>query len=358
MASSTFEELLDRAAALRGIEPGYWDIFGRYHATTTAGKQAILRAMGWAAGSVTELEQSLAANTRREWERLAPVTVVALEEDPVDLPLNLPADSLGEPVTVAVQREDGHTETLGLNAGELAQSGSIAMEGRTWVRVRARLPVELPLGYHEISVECGAAKAATRYIVAPRRAFSQPHMAQGGRAAGIAISLYGLRSARNWGCGDFRDLLAVIDWAPEGLSASFVALNPLHAIHNRRPFNTSPYLPNCIFYQNFLYLDIEGMEDYAASERARRLRESAAVEREIEELRASEFVEYERVSALKLRVLKLAFVQFLREWRRGTARTREFDAFRAREGDLLARFAIYSALEECLHRRNPDLWLW
>jgi 4-alpha-glucanotransferase len=358
MSSSTFEELLDRAAALRGIEPGYWDIFGRRHATTTAGKQAILRAMGWAAGSVTELEQSLAANTRRQWQRLAPVTVVALENDAVELPLSLPVDSLGQSVTVEVRREDGHAETLGLNANNLPQSDSIAMEGRTWVRALARLPVELPLGYHDISVQCGAAKATTRYIVAPRQAFNQPQLARGGRAAGIAIGLYGLRSARNWGCGDFRDLLAVIDWAPEGLSASFVALNPLHAIHNRRPFNTSPYLPNCIFYQNFLYLDIEGMEDYAASRRARRLRESAAVAREIEELRAAEFVEYERVSALKLQFLKLVFVQFLREWRRGGPRAREFDAFRAREGELLERFAIYSALDEYLHRRNPDLWLW
>src|ERR1700693_1909864 len=170
MASSTFEELLDQAAALCGIEPGYWDILGQYHPTTTAGKQAILRAMGWAAGSVTELEQSLAANTRRNWERLAPVTVVALENDAAELPLSLPVDSLGHPVTVAVRREDGHSETFSLNAGELEQSGSIVIEGRTWVRARARLPVQLPLGYHEISVQCGAVKAATRYIVAPRRA--------------------------------------------------------------------------------------------------------------------------------------------------------------------------------------------
>ena len=55
------------------------------------------------------------------------------------------------------------------------------------------------------------------------------------------------------------------------LGASFVALNPLHAIHNRRPFNTSPYLPNSVFYQNFIYLDIEGIDDFQNSRRARRL---------------------------------------------------------------------------------------
>jgi len=358
MGSDTFEELLDRAAALRGIEPGYWDIFGQYHPTTAAGKKAILRAMGWAADSAGELQLLLAGHTRREWERLAPPTIVALEGESVDLPLNLPADSLGESVTLTVRSEDGATQVCILHAGELAQTASIEMVGETWVRISARPPVELPLGYHEIAVQCGSLQAVTRYIVAPRRAWIEPHLAHGGLAAGLAISLYGLRSAHNWGCGDFRDLLDLIDWAPDGLRASFVGLNPLHAIHNRRPFNTSPYLPNCIFYQNFLYLDVEGMEDYAVSRRARRLRESAAVAHEIEELRAAEFVEYERVSALKLRFLKLLFVQFLREWRGGSQRSREFDAFCAREGDLLKRFAICCALDEYLHQRNPDLWLW
>src|SRR6185369_9735931 len=148
----------------------------------------------------------------------------------------------------------------------------------------------------------------------------------------------GVRSEHNWGCGDFRDLKRVIEWVAEELGASFVALNPLHAIHNRRPFNTSPYLPNCIFYQNFLYLDVEGMEDYRQCRRAQALRETAEVAREIEDLRATPFVEYERVSALKMRFLKLAFAQFLRDWHIGSARARAFQAFCEREGDLLEAY--------------------
>ncbi len=83
-----------------------------------------------------------------------------------------------------------------------------------------------------------------------------------GKHAGLGITLYGLRSHRNWGCGDFRDLTDLIDWAAATLHVDFIALNPLHAIHNRRPYNTSPYLPNSIFYRNFLYLDIEGVRGY------------------------------------------------------------------------------------------------
>lgn len=358
MPSETFEQLLDRAASAFGIDPGYWDIWGQHHSITTEAKQAILSAVGVAADTAQELERSLAALSRREWERLAPPTVVARESSEAEIELHVPAESLGDRARVAVRREDGRTFEFELSLSELPQTGAIEMDGRTWVRKQARLPVGLPLGYHDISVKLGAISAATRYIVTPERAWMDPHLGRGGRAAGIAVSLYGVRSARNWGCGDFRDLLDVVDWAADALGASFVALNPLHAIHNRRPFNTSPYLPNSIFYQNFLYLDVEGMEDYPRSRRARQLRRSPEVCAEIEELRAAPFVEYERVAALKLRFLKLLFVQFLREWRQGSARAREFQTFLDREGELLESFAAYCALDEHLHQRDPEVWLW
>ncbi len=98
------------------------------------GKQAILRAMGWAAGSADELEKSLADHARREWRRLAPATIVAMEADDVDLPLHLPAENLGDAVSVTLRREDGATEAFSFQAGELPQTGSIDMDGRTWVQ--------------------------------------------------------------------------------------------------------------------------------------------------------------------------------------------------------------------------------
>ncbi len=69
-------------------------------------------------------------------------------------------------------------------------------------------------------------------------------------------------------------------------------------------------------------------------------------------------MEYERVAALKLRFLRLLYVQFLRECKRNAAHRQEFDAFRQREGDLLRRFAIYCALDFHLHRADPNIWLW
>jgi 4-alpha-glucanotransferase len=358
MAADKFAQLLDYAAAQFGIEPGFWDIWGRYHKTTAQAKQAILRALGVAAGSAAELEGSLAALARAEWERLAPPVVVTGESDFIELELNIPVERLGERARLDVRREEGEGSSFDVNLSELPQTSSIEMEGRTWVRCQARLAVRLPLGYHEIAISAGSGRAVTRYIVTPDRAWTHPHLGRGGRAAGIAISLYGLRSERNWGCGDFRDLEDLVDWSAAGLESSFVGLNPLHAIHNRRPFNTSPYLPNCVYYQNFIYLDVEGMEDFATCLRARRLRESPAFQAEVAELRRAPFVEYERVAAWKLRFLKLLFVQFLREFRAGSARSREFESFRHAEGELLEDFSTYCALDEYLHRQNREVWIW
>ncbi|HWB86405.1 MAG TPA: 4-alpha-glucanotransferase [Bryobacteraceae bacterium] len=358
MPSETFEQLLDRVAAAYGIDSGFWDIWGKYHTTTSAAKQAILDAMGVPAGAAEDLERVLAGLERKQWTRLLPPVLVVSEAAPHVLPLSIPAESLGEAARVTVRRENGAGHTWDLSLWDLPQTGSIEMEGRTWVRKQATLPLDLPLGYHEVLVELGTSHATARYIVTPDRVWTHPQLGRGGREAGIAISLYGVRSTRNWGCGDFRDLLDVVDWAAEDLDVSFVSLNPLHAIHNRRPFNTSPYLPNCIFYQNFLYLDVEGMEDFASCRRAAALRRSPEVTAEIEALRAAPFVEYERVSALKLRFLKLMFAGFLREWRRGSPRAREFDTFVAGEGRLLESYALYCALDEYLHKRNPDLWVW
>jgi 4-alpha-glucanotransferase len=335
--SNHYEDLLDRGARLWGIDPEYWDIWGHKHITSVATKQAILRAMGVDCADAGALERAIESRVNHSGARLlASCLVVGREAQPFAVPLRVPESSVGAMVSVRIRREDGST-----------------VEYETPAAPALPLPPDLPLGYHDLEVKLGEARTTMRLIIAPDRAYTPP-----GRAAGLAVALYGLRSRRNWGCGDFRDLEELAGWAAGELDAGFIALNPLHAIHNRRPFNTSPYLPNCVFYQNFLYLDVEAIEDFERSRRARKAWADPAVQSEVEALRASPFVEYERVSALKLRFLKLAFATFLREWRTASERAAAFRAFLEREGDLLERFATYCALDEYLHTRNPDAWIW
>src|SRR4051794_29228256 len=151
MHSDTFEQLLDGAAALCGIGPGFWDIWGRYHQTTREAKQAILRAKGFDARDAASLERSLAEHTRREWGRLIPHSIVTGESDRVHVPVSVPAEWTGEFVRFRVLAEDGTAADIQLRLSDLPADGSIAMDGGTRVRKQATLDVKLPLGYHEVS---------------------------------------------------------------------------------------------------------------------------------------------------------------------------------------------------------------
>jgi 4-alpha-glucanotransferase len=340
-----------RGAELAGIEPGYWDIWGNYHQTRPEVCEAILKSLSL--GTEADIE----ARLWEQWSRLLPPVVVTGAQG-AEIPLNL-IDGAGErSVRFQLRLEDETKESWTVDPATLPVAGQLELRGRRFERRLTQLAAQLPLGYHELRAECGDESAVTRLIVCPERAYLPPQLAEGGKAAGVAVSLYGLRSRRNWGCGDLTDLLRLTDWVGDDLGAAFIALNPLHAIHNRQPFNTSPYLPNSIFYRNPIYLDIERLEDFRVSRAAQRLYATPEVQAEIAALRSSPFVEYERVFALKLRFLRLCFETFQRRCRRRSPCASAFEQYCLQEGELLDLYATYCALDEHLHASNPEIWTW
>jgi 4-alpha-glucanotransferase len=339
---------IENAARAWGVETEYWDIWGQQHHASMDLETAILRSLGVDTSSSASLRDAMERREQRSrLTPLAPAIFLTVGRTPHEISVSL-----------AAERADSHAVLhLGLEDG-----GTIDLEVAPGTQ-RLRLPDDLPLGYHELSLQiAGESWPPSRLIVCPERVFEPAWLgseSNAGRAAGLAVSLYGLRSRRNWGCGDTTDLCALIDWVAERTQTSFIALNPLHATQNRQPYNTSPYLPNSIFYRNPIYLDIEAIPDFRASARAMALMESPAVQKEIAALRDAELVEYERVYALKLRFLKLLFQTFLdHEWRKDTARAAELKNYIESEGQLLDRFAVHSALDQAIHKECPDVWNW
>jgi len=297
----SLDDAVRHAAERSGVQQDFWDIFGVHHWTSPETNRAILSALGFDCSSEESVIASAAAREGPE-RALPPVLVVS-----GNAPLQLPRD-----VEIVTEQGERH-----LFAPEL----------------------KLPLGYHDMRLgDCTG-----RLIVTPDRAYD----AGPGKSAGFGVMLFSLRSNHNWGVGDFRDLRDLIKWAAEALHADFIALNPLHAIHNRRPYNTSPYLPNTIYYRNFLYLDVEAVHGFDC---IKHKFEDGETRAELQRLRQTAVVEYENVAALKRRALEMIFKanppgRDCREWIAG-------------EGDLLRSYATYCALDEHLHCANPDLWVW
>jgi 4-alpha-glucanotransferase len=332
---------LDRRILLAyGIEPEYIDIWGREHHTSEPVARAILHSLG-----VSDPE-ALDRRTLEEWSRPVDPTLV-VREDADSIPLRVSAARSGGSVKLEIRWENSDVEHHWFFLPELPTTESVNLadsdgQQREFVAKRVPLP-SLRLGYHHLRVYSMREPeleiiVEAEFIVCPKRTQVQRE-----RVAGVAVSLYGLRSARNWGCGDFTDLCAAIDaFAPAGVA--FIALNPLHAIPNRQPYNTSPYLPQCSLYRNFIYLDVEKV---AAVEMSDTLR------RDLEKLRSAQFVEYEAVARLKLATLRALYMHFLDE-----GGSPEFEHYIAAEAAPLHDFAVYCALDEELRRRHPGLWLW
>ena len=350
---------LARTAQVCGIETDYWDVWGKQHQSSADTQTAILESLGVDASSPASLEHALEERSWREWLRPLPSTLVLTkDEQPHQIAVSLTAEQTNLPAVIRLRMEDGSSVESHCSLADIEVAQEISLRGRTFVRKRIALPQDLPLGYHQLLIVIGGqATEPTQLIICPQRAY-QPPWLDSGRAAGIAISLYGVRSQRNWGCGDTTDLKAFVAWTAGQTGASFVALNPLHAIPNRQPYNTSPYLPNSIFYRNPIYLDLEEIQEFQSSPKPAVLLKSPAVQAEIQALRSAEFVEYERVHRLKMRFLKLLFRAFLHEWAKDTPRARELRQYIQREGDLLHLFAVHSALDESIHKQCPDVWNW
>ncbi len=349
---------LEDAARAWGIETEYWDVWHQRHQASRETEAAILASLGANPATQASLREALEDRELREWRAVLPGTIVLSEDRPPhEVPISIPAERADSSAVLDIRQEDGKSLRIPLELARIPAAGERITDGSRLVRKTITLPDVLPLGYHQLAIEIAGQRSSAGLIVCPGRVY-QPDWLESGRAAGLAVSWYGLRSERNWGCGDSTDLKALIDWVAERAGADFIALNPLHAIPNRQPYNISPYLPNSIFFRNPLYLDLEQMEDFRACDKARSLRALPAIEREIQALRASEFVEYERVYRLKLRFLKLLFHSFLMERRQGGPRADDFRNYIDREGDLLHRFAVHAALDDSIHGHCPDVWTW
>jgi len=196
-----------------------------------------------------------------------------------------------------------------------------------------------PLGTYRLRLADADGKSEeVPLIVAPPRAFGGDF----DRGWLLAVQLYGIRSARNWGMGDFTDLKGLIALAAS-LGADGVGLNPLHALFDDRPGDCSPYSPNSRLFLNALYIDVDDIPEYPGG----------ADEEAITRLRQSSLVDYVGVAAQKWRALRSAFAAFSE--RASAERRKDFDAFRAEQRLLLARFACFEALR---HRFEGPWWEW
>ena len=355
---------MKRRAAIRrlancyGIEADYLDYAGQRHATSDETLEKLLTTLGLSLdGDLEALANELETG---DWRRvLPPVQVLCEDAEAFGIELSLPVVNAQADWQWSLQLESGGRQAGVFRPAALpsvAERHIDAIQYRRW-----RLPLPLvDTGYHHLELApVGGGPGATCWlIVTPASCYLPPTLQRDGRRWGPTLQLYGLRSHRNWGIGDFTDLGNVVDLAAEA-GAALVGVNPLHTLFPDKPEQCSPYSPSSRLFLNILYIDVEAVADFQDGTAARALVAGQDFLSRLEQLRGSELVDYSAVAAAKLAALRQAFAHFCEHHLRpGTARAGDFQHFRQVGGAMLEQHALYEALQAHFHAADAAVWGW
>jgi 4-alpha-glucanotransferase len=350
-------ESLRRLAAAHGIAPEYRDVWGHTHRVSDAVLRDILAAMHVDAHGEPAIASALQDVAQARCRQcLPPMTVVRANARPWHVRVHLPPRIAQQALDWHVVAEDGtgHRSAIPRELVRCADRGSEPC-------ISAELPLDVPLatGYHAIELRTGNERVAAGLLaVAPAACYRPPRLRDGRRAWGIALQLYGVRSARNWGIGDFTDVATIVEqWGAEGID--FVGMNPLHALFLHDPAHASPYSPSSRHFVNVLYLDVEAIAEFAHCREAREQVASAAFQASLAALRDTPLVDYAGVASLKMRVLERLYAQARDDARtHATSRWSAFDAFKTAGGEALRRHALFDALQAHFFADDQAVWGW
>ena len=317
-------ETLEQQAVQAGIDLGYHDINGTYHVTKTEVLESI----------VAVLDKS-----KPDSDGLYLNTMVAHENG--EESLQMPSEFHGAEAVVLIDEAD-ECQSLTLYPGD---------SDTLWIK----LP-QLACGYYTLSAETGGKSCFVRLIVAPESVYQPKLLANGGRMNGLTMHLYSLRSERNWGIGDFTDLLNLMKYAAEK-KLDFVGINPLHALFTSKPAFASPYSPSSREWLNPIYLDVEKVGAFTYNEQLKNWLAQPKIRQRIAALRITETVTYTAVWACTRDALHMAFNAFEQDTCEAAENERAaFEAFVLEKGKALQGFGLFEALDQYYSRPGQVGW--
>ena len=349
------EDLLDLANEY-GIALSYTDGVGTMRRTASDTLSLILTAMGIRADSRETITQSLAEARRNTPRKLVKEVVVISEGDhtpSLQAVIPLGAHQLQDvSLSWTIMDEHDVPQTFSCRGSSCQVIENTVIEQVPYVHVRFRLQTSLSMGYYWVSLSVSIANDSLTgksfLIVAPRQSYIPKSPS---RSFGVSVQLYNLRTTKNWGIGDFRDLKDLLTWAAKDLKAITVGISPLH---DPAAGVISPYSPSTRLFFNPLFLDIEAIQEFRSTSVIQRRFRSQRFQKSLATLRASSLVQYDRVRALKVDMLERVYRAFQEQHVRSrTSRFRVFENYCRTRGESLERYCLFQVLSE---RFGTSVW--
>ena len=332
---------LEKLLYLRGVAAEYFNYSGERTVVPDEVRHSILSAVGYDVSDEHATRQAIFELDALPWKSwLKPFNIMSRgETEFLDIRVH-PEEKLSS-FHWQLTTESGEVIEGTLVPDQLPEVGEYYIDGVRYSAHRHKFP-GLPLGYHQIELSSQRQQAQATVAVVPPRCFEVSAVSDE-QLWGISCQLYTLRSGRNWGIGDFTDLMELIGYCADA-GMDFVALNPLHAPHMGGADFASPYSPSDRRFLNPLYIDPQQVQDFSDNEALKEECTSTSFGHKLAGLRAVPLVDYDGVAALKYPVFEALFKHFLEHHlQRHSPRAKEFERFVHLHGEPLSEFSRYES---------------
>lgn len=284
--------------------------------------------------SEEDLAQALQRRQDELFTRPLPPAIVAIAGDPYVFHVHV---HNGAPADVVIRLEDG-----GLAYPEQIENWTAprVIDGVEWGEASFRIPTDLPLGWHTLTLRSNDLTSSGFLVITPARLSTTDKLLEK-PTQGVMAQLYSVRSKESWGMGDFHDLGHLAEVLATEANADFLLINPLHAAEPFPPVEDSPYLPTTRRFINPLYIRVEDIPEM--------LDLPEETKEEIAELAASFKALNSSARPLDRNPIygaKLAVLREIFHAGRDAAREQDFKDYVAREGQGLQDFALWCAQQE------------
>lgn len=351
-------QLVDYLIEQKGISSDFIDAWGKPAKIKPENQHKLLEAMGYSMQDDVALAAQLEAEAVEYWLQALPSVIVLRKGENLQFNIRVTISDAAKVHTFKTLLEDGNTLSHKLTPVDAKLLATENIDGVEWHEYEIELPKISNLGYHYISMHCGRKRISQcKLIIAPKSCYMPKTIKNGSKVWGLSVQLYCLRSRRNWGIGDFTDLITLVEKAA-ATGADFIGLNPIHALYPANPEACSPYGPSSRQWLNYLYIDVEAIAGFD-SKAIKAWWSENQVAKKIASLRASDYVDYEGVAEAKLKALSLVFEQYDEMYLQTQSKQRkQFDTFVYEGGDSLRTQAIFEALQIHLKNQGKEHWGW
>ncbi len=361
MPDETLSPHLQALVQHYGLVERFDDVFGNPHCLQASSAIKVLQALGVLPEVLDEqaLQKAVTQAQDTPFQRLLqPVMVFKASEQPLWIPFNLPTAIDLTKIKITLTLENGDVIPFGHPENAVDKGTHELSHGTSFTQWNWELPYRLPQGYHTLTLSLFGAETSQKLIATPDTCWEPNAVLEGKKLFGPALQLYSLKSEQNWGMGDYGDLQRMIRLlANQGVD--IVGVNPLHELFPHQPQERSPYAPSSRLFFNSLYLDMQAIQEFQECSQVQTWWHLPETQARLQELRASELVDYIGVSGMKHYALRLMFHTFqTHHIAQETERAKAFKHFVLVGGKTLKRFATYQALQWQKCHEDFMQWGW